>query len=216
MSSPDLQRVDSTYRRLGRRWAWNALSFAGFQGWESSIRRRTVARLELRPGDAVLDVACGRGSNFPHLQRAVGEEGRIVGVDYSRTMLAGAEELSKRNRWANVELKEMDASEMEYGAEFDGAICTVAMSVIPHWQEAFRRMVAAVRPGRQVVVLDGRLGKGLRRIGNPYARLFAHIAAADLERDIPGECRTLLANIEEESALFGTYYIVSGEASTRV
>ncbi len=210
MTSSDLERVDRAYRRLGRRWAWNALAFAGFQGWESTIRRRAVTRLELQPGATVLDVACGRGSNFPYLQRVIGDGGRVVGVDYSATMLAGAQALAKERQWANVGLVRADASQMHFKTQFDGAICTIAMSVIPRWRESIRAMVEAVRPGGRVAVVDGRLGTGLRRFGNPYARFFASITAAELGRDIPGECRALLVDAHEESVFIGTYYIVSG------
>ena len=206
----ELGRVERTYSRLGRRWAWNVLSFAGFLGRESMIRKRAVEHLELRPGDAVLDVACGRGSNFPCLERAIGEEGRLVGTDYSRTMLTGAEALVRKRRWTNVTLVRQDAAEIAYNAEFDGAICTIALYVIPRWEEALTRMTAAVRPGRRLVIVDGKLGEGIGRIGNPYARLFARIVAADLNRDILGACRTLLGDLREETLLFGTYFIVSG------
>ena len=197
------------YRRLAGRWAWNVLSFAGFQGAEARIRRRAVARLELQPGDAVLDVACGRGSNFPYLQRAVGQQGRVVGVDYSPDMLAGAAEVVRRRGWGNVELVEGDAAEISYRGEFDAALCTIAMSVIPRWREALRRMVEAVRPGGGVVVMDGRLGTGWRRVGNAYARLFGRVVVADLGRDIPGEFRRLLPHAAEETMLFGTYFVIS-------
>jgi ubiquinone/menaquinone biosynthesis C-methylase UbiE len=99
---------------------------------------------------------------------------------------------------------------MPYRAEFDAAICTIALSVIPGWQEALRRMVEAVRPGGRVVVVDGRLGKGIARLGNVYARLFARVVAADVTRDIPGKSRQLLTDAREESMMFGTYFIVSG------
>ena len=203
------------YRRLAGRWAWNVLSFAGFQGAEARIRRRAVARLELQPGDAVLDVACGRGSNFPYLQRAVGEQGRIVGVDYSPDMLAGAAEAVRRRGWGNVELVEGDAAEISYRSEFDATLCTIAISVIPGWQETLRRMVEAARPGRSVVVMDGRLGTGWRRVGNAYARLFGRVVVADLGRDIPGEFRTLLPDATEETMLFGAYFVISGVTPTK-
>ncbi|MEX0786997.1 MAG: methyltransferase domain-containing protein [Dehalococcoidia bacterium] len=211
MAKRDLQRVDRAYTRLGARWAWNLVSFAGFQGWESTIRRQTVAHLSLQPGDAVLDVACGRGSNFSHLQDAVGEQGRIVGVDYSAAMLAGAEGLVRGRRWTNVELVQGDAAEMTYDASFDGAICTIAMTVIPAWQPALRRMIAAVRPGKRIAITDGQRPSGFARLGAPYARLFSKIVAADLDRDVQGECRTLLTDTREETRMFGTYFIISGE-----
>lgn len=216
MASDELQRVEKKYRRIGRRWIYSALSFAGFQGWESIIRRRAVARLQLERGDAVLDVACGQGANLPFLVGTVGEEGRVVATDISETMLAGAEQLVRKKRWPNVHLVRADAAEMDYLGEFDGAICTLGMTVIPRWQEALKAMVASVRPGRRVVIFDGRWGVGLRRIWNPYYRLLATITGGDLGRDIPGECRKLLQEVEEETLYLSNTYIASGRAPRTV
>ena len=212
----DLNRVEMAYRRIGSRWAWNAVSFAGFQGWESSLRRRAVEHLELRQGDTVLDVACGRGSNFPYLQSAIGAEGHIVGVDYSAKMLAGAQELIRRKRWTNVDIVRGDAAETDFNAAFDGALCTIAMTVIPRWQDAMRKMIQAVRPDRRIAVMDGRLPTGFARAGMPFALFFSRVVAAHLDRDVQGECRKMLNNIREEVRMFGTYFIISGEGASNV
>jgi SAM-dependent methyltransferase len=134
-----------------------------------------------------------------------------VGLDYSPTMLAGAEELVRKKRWRNVELVRADAAQMSYGAEFDGALCTIALAVIPGWHEALRRMIAAVRPGKRIAIMDGLPLRGVRRLGVPYARLFASVAAADMTRDVAGECRRLLVDVREESRMFGVYFIMSGQ-----
>ena len=47
--------------------------------------------LGLRPGDTVVDIACGTGLNFPLLEEAIGPDGRIVGVDLTDAMLAQAQ-----------------------------------------------------------------------------------------------------------------------------
>ena len=159
---------------------YNALSFAGFQGWEAIIRKRAVASLELSHGDTVLDVACGRGANLPYLVHVVGSEGWVLGIDCSATMLAGASELVRKKGWENVALMQGDAAQMAYSHVFDGALCTLGLTVIPQWQEALERMVAAVKPGKFVVIFDGRLGRGLKRLWNAYYRLLSHITAGDL------------------------------------
>lgn len=205
----EIEAVEIRYRRVGRPMSYRLISLAGFGGLESWFRSQAIQRLHLKEGDSVLDVACGRGGNFPYLERAVGEEGRIVGMDYSRTMLAGAEELLRERGWSNVELTRMDAAEMPFEGEFDGAICTVAMAVIPRWRHALRRMVAATRAGRRIAILDGRLGRGIYRAWNPYVRLFASLVGAHLDRDIPLECNRLLPDAREES-LGPYYFVVSG------
>jgi demethylmenaquinone methyltransferase/2-methoxy-6-polyprenyl-1,4-benzoquinol methylase len=210
MSAQGLERVETTYRRYRSRWAWYALSLAGFQGWEPSLRRRTVDHLQLGPGDEVLDLACGRGSNFPFLQRVIGPNGRVVGVDYSPEMLAAAEALVRRKRWTNVELVHADAAQLGYRAAFDGALCTIAMTVIPDWHAALYNLVAAVRPGKRVAIMDGRAG-GYPRIATPFARAFARLTAAELDRDVAAAARALLTNVREETRMFGIYFVLSGE-----
>jgi demethylmenaquinone methyltransferase/2-methoxy-6-polyprenyl-1,4-benzoquinol methylase len=212
--SQDAQRVETTYRRIGRRWVYNALLFASFQGWEPIIRRRAVARLELEPGDSVLDVSCGHCGNFGYLVRAVGPDGRIVGVDFSATMLEGVERVIQREAWKNIELVKLDAAKMTFEKEFDGALETLALTVIPDWRGALERMVAATRAGGRVVTFDGRYGTGLRSVWNPYYRMLSRIVAADLTRDIPAECRTLLTDVRDEAIFVSNAYIVSGNVSS--
>ena len=131
-------------------------------------------------------------------------------------MLDGARALVRKKCWTNVDLVRADAAEMTFRAEFDGAICTISMSVIPRWQEALTNMIATVRPGKRVVIADGRLGVGFKRVGNLYARLFAGIVAADLSRNIAGECEDKLIDVRQEELLFGTYFVVSGAGGHRV
>src|SRR3989454_3024718 len=56
------------------------------------IRRKAVRRLQLKPGDSVLEIGCGTGRNLPFLREAVGPEGHIFGVDLSEGMLSRSEE----------------------------------------------------------------------------------------------------------------------------
>src|ERR1700728_2574877 len=67
-------------------------------------RLRAVQALGLRPGDTVVDIACGTGLNFPLLEKVVGPGGRIVGVDLTDAMLARAQDRIAANGWGNVSL----------------------------------------------------------------------------------------------------------------
>lgn len=68
------------------------------------LRRRVIGLLRLRPGDTVLDVACGTGLSFPLILEAIGPAGRLVGVEVSPDMMALARERVAREGWSNVTL----------------------------------------------------------------------------------------------------------------
>lgn len=57
------------------------------------LRRRAAARLNLKPGNRMLEIGCGTGRNFPFLREAVGPRGKVYGVDLSTGMLRRARAL---------------------------------------------------------------------------------------------------------------------------
>jgi len=68
----------------------------------ASVRARAVAALDLRPGDVVLDVACGTGACFPYLEERIGSSGRIIGVELSSDMLDLACKRVNAAGWKNI------------------------------------------------------------------------------------------------------------------
>lgn len=143
---------ESTIRRMYDRFS----SIPGF--WEidawtcratarSPYRSRVIERLGLGTGSSVLDVACGTGLNFDLLQTTVGGTGRVVGIDNSVKTLGLARRRIVRRGWRNVELVEADAAGYRAEEQFDAAVCTFAIDIIPRWRETIDTMVDAVRPG---------------------------------------------------------------------
>lgn len=55
-------------------------------------------RLNLKPSDAVLDLCCGTGLDFPFLFRKAGIQGTLVGVDLSSEMLRQAEKRIEKRK----------------------------------------------------------------------------------------------------------------------
>lgn len=59
--------------------------------WHPSYTERFCSLIPLRPGDKVLDLACGTGLDALMAAEMVGPEGEVMGVDISPSMLAQAE-----------------------------------------------------------------------------------------------------------------------------
>jgi len=68
------------------------------------LRRRTIRRLALQPGDTVLDVGCGTGLSFSYLLDGIGSAGTVIGVEPSADMLALAQARVAAAGWQNVRL----------------------------------------------------------------------------------------------------------------
>ena len=53
----------------------------------STWKKRAFADSAMKNGDRVLVFCCGTGLDFPHIQKIIGHQGRIIGVDFSSKML---------------------------------------------------------------------------------------------------------------------------------
>jgi SAM-dependent methyltransferase len=119
-------------------------------------RARTLAALAPSPGERGLDVGCGPGFLTCELARAVGETGRIVGIDASEEMLASARARAERENVADrVELRPADAARLDFPAEsFDFAVAVQVYLYVPDVECALGDAARVLRPGGRLVVVD--------------------------------------------------------------
>src|SRR4029453_1397591 len=85
--------------------------------------RRSVEHARLRPGDRVLDVACGSGASALPAAEQVGPSGRVLGVDVSERLLALARAKAEQAGLDNVEFRLGDMRDLELpAASFDAVL----------------------------------------------------------------------------------------------
>jgi demethylmenaquinone methyltransferase/2-methoxy-6-polyprenyl-1,4-benzoquinol methylase len=193
----------------------------GFIDWlfflPPRLRARAAQRLALRPGDRVLEIGCGTGRNFPHLQAAVGPGGRIYGVDLSAGMLAKARALCERRRWGNVEIAQYDAADYVAPEPLDAVLFGLSYNTMPHHLGVLHHACKQLRPGGRIVIMDGKVPSGPARglilrfglwlmkhtmLGNPLIEPWKDLAA-------------IADDFEMEEYLFGSWYICRGTKSPR-
>jgi ubiquinone/menaquinone biosynthesis C-methylase UbiE len=118
--------------------------------------RAAVAGLPLRPGDRVLDLACGDGVYSRWLAEPIGESGTVLAVDRSPAFLELAKQgmdgdsLADRVGFARADLQRLPIADNT----FDLVWCAQSLYSLPDPVEALRRMERAVRPGGIVAVLE--------------------------------------------------------------
>ena len=117
-------------------------------------RKLAVESLSLHSGDTVIDLACGTGLNFEYLQRAVGEKGRIIGVDLTDAMLDQARRRVAANGWLNVDLIQADLAEYSFPTEVAGIISSYAITLVPEFDSVIRRGAEALCSNGRLAILD--------------------------------------------------------------
>jgi SAM-dependent methyltransferase len=108
-----------------------------------------IARLllGLGSGDVVLDLACGPG-NFSR------EDGLVVGVDASPTMLARAVADTERAGISHLALLRANATDLPFrDASFDAACCFAALHLFADPFAALDEMRRVLRPGGRIAIM---------------------------------------------------------------
>ena len=121
-------------------------------GPASVITERMVAASGVRPGDKVLDLACGVGDPAFTLAEAVGPSGRVLGLDLSPEMVVAASSWAGQQGVENVEFRTIE-SELDLGVpaeSFDVATCRLGLQFMPDPVAALQEVRAALKPGGQL------------------------------------------------------------------
>lgn len=108
----------------GQREHWNTLVGPKWVGLADVLDRQMqeIAALLLRsaapaPGESVLDIGCGPGSMMLEIAKAVGERGRVLGIDISEPMLDAARQRIAASGRANISVLLADAASHRFGPE---------------------------------------------------------------------------------------------------
>lgn len=80
-ADPDRNRALAAYGALAGGYEASSQRILG-------VREAAVAALDLRPGETAFDVACGTGATIPLLCRALGPDGRVLGIEQCPPMAA--------------------------------------------------------------------------------------------------------------------------------
>jgi phosphatidylethanolamine/phosphatidyl-N-methylethanolamine N-methyltransferase len=113
-------------------------------------RKRALELLDLQPGERVLLVGCGTGSDLPLLPRGI----EVVGVDLSPEMLARARKCLPRPD-LQVTLVQGDAQQLLVEqASCDAVVFHLILSVIPDGAACLHQNLRALKPGGRAIVFD--------------------------------------------------------------
>lgn len=177
------------------------------------LRSEAVQRLQLQPGNRVIDAGCGNGASFPYLHGQVGPSGEVIGIEISAAMAAPARRHIQENGWTNVQVINESAELAVLNGEFDALLLFAAHEILTSTR-MLDHLFASLRDGARVAAFGAKLTPPpLGWLFNPFFRLVSRKWLANSPPINTQPWRLLaqrLAEIRVEQRLGGVMYLVSG------
>ena len=109
----------------------------------------------LAPGERVLDLGSGAGTDSLIAAQMVGEQGRVTGIDMTQEMLAKARAAAAEMGATNVEFVEGEAERLPFpDASFDVVISNGVIDLVPDKDAVFTELFRVLAPGGRIQVAD--------------------------------------------------------------
>jgi ubiquinone/menaquinone biosynthesis C-methylase UbiE len=177
-----------------------ALVPAVFAPWAPQV----VALAEPKPGERVLDVACGTGVVARHAAERVGPTGSVMGLDLNAGMLRIAASVASKmsGNSSPITWREASAIDMPLAdASFDVVYCQLGLQFFPDRPKALTEMYRVLTPeGRLSLMVWGDIdhSPGFRVLAEALAKHVGADAAAMMQAPFS------LSEIDELRALIAT------------
>ncbi|MEN0643435.1 demethylmenaquinone methyltransferase [Alkalicoccobacillus gibsonii] len=118
-------------------------------------RKDVMKIMNVKPGDASLDVCCGTADWTIALGQAAGANGRTEGLDFSQNMLDVGQKKLKDQDLTYINLHHGNAMELPFeDNQFDYVTIGFGLRNVPDYLQVLKEMERVVKPGGMVVCLE--------------------------------------------------------------
>ncbi len=129
---------------------------------------------KIKEGDTVIDLGSGAGNDAFIARRFVGENGKVLGVDFTEAMIGKARANAEKLNFNNVEFRLGDIDDMPVTSNYaDVIVSNCVLNLVPNKHKVISEIFRVLKPGGHFsisdIVLEGELPAKWKEVAELYA-----------------------------------------------
>lgn len=129
---------------------------------------------KIKTGDTVVDLGSGAGNDCFIARAETGEDGRVIGIDFTEAMIIKARKNAAQLNYQKVEFRQGDIENIPMSANLaDVVVSNCVMNLVPDKHKAFSEVYRILKPTGHFsisdIVLSGALPEKIKNAAEMYA-----------------------------------------------
>lgn len=129
---------------------------------------------KIKKGDTVIDLGSGAGNDAFIARHETGEDGKVIGIDFTPAMVERARKNAAARGFQNVEFRQGDIEKMPVTSEIaDVIVSNCVLNLVPNKDAVLKEIFRVLKPGAHFsisdIVLEGTLPTNIQQAAEMYA-----------------------------------------------
>ena len=129
---------------------------------------------KIKAGDTVVDLGSGAGNDAFVARAIVGDQGKVIGIDFTEKMIEKARQNAEKLNFNNVEFRQGDIESMPVTSnKADVIVSNCVLNLVPNKHKVFSEIFRVLKHGAHFsisdIVLEGELPENWKQVAELYA-----------------------------------------------
>jgi len=139
----------------------------------------------IKKGDIVIDLGSGAGNDCFVARNETGEDGRVIGIDFTPAMLEKARANAIKLGFSNVEFRHGDIENIPVSSNIaDVIVSNCVLNLVPDKDKVFKEIFRVLKPGGHFSISDVVLMGNLPQALSKDAEMYAGCVAGAIQKEV--------------------------------